>query len=48
LNIKPNVHNAVMIIAFAVLGILLLRLANGTGLANIPVVGQVLKTASSA
>jgi len=29
LNIKPNVHNAVMIIAFAVLGILLLRLANG-------------------
>jgi hypothetical protein len=48
LNIKPNVHNAVMIIAFAVLGILLLRLAAGTGLSNVPVLGQVLKTASSA
>ena len=48
LNIKPNVHNAVMIVAFAVLGILLLRLAAGTGLGSLPVVGQVLKTASSA
>ena len=48
LNIKPNIHNAVMIIAFAVLGILLLRLAAGTALGSVPVVGQVLKTASSA
>ena len=48
LNIKPNVHNAVMIIAFAVLGILLLRLAAGTGLSQVPIVGQVLKTASTA
>jgi hypothetical protein len=48
LNIKPNLHNAVMIVAFAVLGILLLRLASGTGLRNVPVVGQLLKTASSA
>ena len=48
LNIKPNLHNAVMIAAFAVLGILALRLAAGTGLSNIPVVGQLLKTASAA
>jgi len=48
LNIKPNLHNAVMIVAFAVLGILLLRLAAGTGLSSVPVVGQVLKTASTA
>ena len=48
MNIKPNLHNAVMIVAFAVLGILLLRLAAGTGLSSVPVVGQVLKTASTA
>jgi hypothetical protein len=48
LNIKPNLHNAVMIVAFAVLGILALRIAAGTALGNVPVVGQVLKTASQA
>jgi hypothetical protein len=48
LNIKPNLHNAVMIVAFAVLGILLMRIAARTQLASVPVVGQILKTASSA
>jgi hypothetical protein len=48
LNIKPSLHNAVMIIAFAVLGILALRIAAGTALGQVPVVGQVLKTASTA
>lgn len=48
MNIKPNVHNAVMIIALAVLGILALRLAAKTQLSNVPVVGAVVKTAATA
>lgn len=48
LNLKPSVHNVVLIIAIAVLGILLLRMASKTGLSKVPVVGSVLKTASTA
>lgn len=48
LNIKPNLHNAVVIIAIAVLGILAMRVAAGTFLGQVPVLGQVLKTASAA
>jgi hypothetical protein len=47
-NIKPNVHNAVMIIALAILGILALKWAARTQLANVPVVGQVFKLAATA
>lgn len=48
MNIKPSVHNVVVIVAIAVIGILALRLASKSGLANLPVVGQVVKTAASA
>lgn len=48
MNIKPSVHNVVVIVAIAVIGILALRLAAKSGVANLPVVGQVVKTAASA
>jgi hypothetical protein len=48
LNLKPSVHNVVLIVAIAVLGILALRMASKTGLANVPVVGSVLKTSATA
>ena len=48
MNIRPNVHNVVVIVAIAVLGILALRLAAKTQAAQLPVVGQVLRTAATA
>ena len=48
MNIRPNVHNIVVIVAIAVLGILVLRLAAKTQAAQLPVVGQVLRTAATA
>lgn len=48
MNIKPTVHNVVVITAVAVIGILLLRLAARTQLASVPVVGSVVKVAASA
>lgn len=48
INVKPSVHNVVLIVAIAVLGILLLRMASKTGLANVPVVGSVVRTAATA
>jgi hypothetical protein len=46
--IKANVHNFVFITAIAVIGFLVLRMLAKTGLANVPVVGQVLQLASAA
>jgi uncharacterized membrane protein (DUF4010 family) len=46
--LKPSLHNVVLIVAIAVLGILALRMAGKTGLANVPVVGSVVKTAATA
>lgn len=48
INLKPSVHNVVLIVAIAVLGILALRMAAKTGLAGVPVVGSVVKTAATA
>ena len=48
MNIRPNVHNVVIIIAIAVLGILALRLAAKSQLAQLPVVGQVVRAAATA
>jgi len=47
-NIKPNLHNAVVITAIAVLGILALKLAARTQAANWPIVGQGLRLGASA
>jgi hypothetical protein len=38
----------VLIVAIAVLGILALRMASKTGLAGVPVIGSVVKTAATA
>jgi hypothetical protein len=48
LNIRLSLHNAILITAVAVLGILLLRMASKTALAGVPVVGQVIGTAATA
>jgi hypothetical protein len=48
LNVKPSVHNFVLIAAIAILGILALRMAAKTGLGGVPVVGSILKTAATA
>lgn len=48
MNITPNVHNVVIIVAVAVLGILALRMAAKTAVGNVPVLGQVVKTAATA
>lgn len=46
--VRPTVHNVVLIVAIAVLGILALRMASKTQLANLPVVGSIVKTAATA
>ena len=48
MNLKPSLHNVVLIVGIAVLGILALRMASKTGLANVPVLGSVVKTAATA
>jgi hypothetical protein len=48
MNIRLSLHNVILIVAVAVLGILLLRMASKTGLRNIPVVGQVVATGAGA
>lgn len=48
MNIKPSLHNVVLIVAIAVLGILALRMASKSGLSGLPVVGSVLKTSATA
>jgi hypothetical protein len=47
-NVRLSLHNVLMIVAIAVLGILVLRMAAKTGLRNVPVVGQVLATGATA
>jgi len=47
-NVRLSFHNVLMIVAIAVLGILVLRMAAKTGLRNVPVVGQVLATGATA
>jgi hypothetical protein len=46
--IKANIHNFVFITAIAVIGFLVLRMLAKTGLAQVPVLGQVLQLASAA
>lgn len=48
MNVRLSFHNVLMIVAIAVLGILVLRMAAKTGLRNVPVVGQVLATGATA
>lgn len=48
MNLKPSLHNVILIVAIAVLGILALRMAGKTGLSNVPVLGSVLTTAATA
>lgn len=45
--IKPNLHNFIVIVLFAVLGFLLLKLANKR-LSGVPVIGQLTSTAAAA
>jgi hypothetical protein len=47
-TIKPSVHNVVLIVAIAILGILLFRMAAKSGLGGVPVVGSVLKAGATA
>lgn len=46
--IKPSIHNVIVIGGIAVIFLLLLRKLAKTGLANIPVVGQVLQLGAAA
>lgn len=48
MNIRLSLHNVILIVAVAILGILLLRMAAKTGLRNVPVIGQVVGTAATA
>ena len=48
MNVRLSLHNVLMIVAIAVLGILVLRMASKTGLRNVPVLGQVLATGATA
>lgn len=48
MNIRLSLHNVLMIVAIAVLGILLLRMASKTGIRNVPVIGQVVATGGAA
>jgi len=42
-NIKPTLHNLVLITVMAALGFLLARVAANTQLGELPVIGQGLK-----
>lgn len=48
LNIRLSLHNVLLITLVAILGILALRMASKTGIGDLPVVGQVFKTAATA
>lgn len=48
MNIRLSLHNVLLIVSVAVLGILLLRMASKTGLKNVPVLGQVVATGATA
>jgi hypothetical protein len=48
MNIRLSLHNVLLITAVAVLGILLLRVAAKTGVSNVPVLGQVIRTGATA
>ena len=48
MNIRLSLHNVLLIIAVAVLGILALRMVSKTGLRNLPVVGQVVGVGATA
>lgn len=48
MNIRLSLHNVLFVVAVAVLGILALRMASKTGVANLPVVGQIVRTGSTA
>lgn len=46
--IKPSIHNVIVIGGIAVIFILVLRKLAQTGLANVPVLGQVLQLGAAA
>jgi hypothetical protein len=46
--VHANVHNFVLIVGIALLGFILIKRLAGTGLANVPVLGQVLSLAKTA
>lgn len=48
MNIRLSLHNVLLITLVAILGILALRMASKTGIGDLPVVGQVFKTAATA
>ena len=48
MNVRLSLHNVLMIGAIAVLFILSLRMVSKTGVANLPVVGQVVRTGATA
>ncbi len=48
MNVKPNLHNFVVIGVVAVLFLLALKLLSRTGLANVPVIGPMLQTGAAA
>jgi hypothetical protein len=47
-NIRANAHNAILIVGFAILGLLLVKLASRTAAGNIPLLGDALRVASAA
>lgn len=48
MNIKPNVHNFIMITGLAILGLIMFKLAAKTRLASFPVLGDALRLGASA
>jgi hypothetical protein len=47
-NIKLTAHNAITITLVAALGIMAFRLAGRTQIANVPFLGQLVRTVASA
>ncbi len=48
MNIRANVHNVIMIVGVAILGLLLVKLGARSRAANLPVIGDALRVASAA
>ena len=48
MNIRLSLHNVILIVAIAALGILALRMVSQTGVANVPVVGQIVRLGATA
>lgn len=48
MNVRLSLHNVLLIVAIAVLGILALRMVAKTGVRNVPVLGQVVGLGATA